>query len=95
MDYKMSLDELYAYIKKLIENEKLLFKYYDNELLKLDIVAIKKDKRDNSVQVIFKDNFTEQLIRIRDELKKKIWGMMLKNRWIYANIKNEVYAYGV
>ena len=72
MDYKMSLDELYAYIKKLIENEKLLFKYYDNELLKLDIVAIKKDKRDNSVQVIFKDNFTEQLIRIRDELKKKI-----------------------
>ena len=72
MDYKMSLDELYAYIKKLIENEKLLFKYYDNELLKLDIVAIKKDNGDNSVQVIFKDNFTEQLIRIRDELKKKI-----------------------
>lgn len=71
MDYKMSLDELYVYIKELIENERLLFKYYDNERLKLDIVTVTKDKHDNSVQVIFKDNFTEQLIKIRDELEKK------------------------
>lgn len=71
----MPIDELYEFIKQLIENGRLLFKYYDNEKLELDIVTVIKDKNDNSVQVIFKDNFTEQLIKIREELVKKNKGL--------------------
>lgn len=71
MDAKMSVDELYVFIEQLIENGRLLFKYYDNKLLKLDIVSVIKDKHDNSVQIVFKDNFTEKLIEIKEEIAKK------------------------
>ena len=75
MDKKISIDELYGLINQLIENGRLLFKYYDNEKLELDIVAVIKDKDDNSVQVVFKNNFTEQLLKIREELAKKNKGL--------------------
>ena len=67
MDMKIFRDIL----NKLINDDRVKFKFYNNSLLKLDLLQICYNKTNNALELEFRDIMGEHLKELREIMGKK------------------------
>lgn len=67
---KIDLNEQYKIVEKLISNNKLEFLYYGKEN-PIEILSIIKNKKDNKIDVIFRNIMDERINELKSLLKNK------------------------
>lgn len=63
--------EIYKMLNALIKNNKIKFKFYNNNLIPLEPISITKNNTNNTIEIEFRNVVKEHLEELKSILNKK------------------------